>query len=144
MKPKKMPRDGNTRWNSTYDMLQFVLDYQGVYDAFTADEDLDLLQYALDQQSWKIVKELCLVLKRFKDATLYFSRDNACVANIIPILDKLDSHLNPITQRRLHPAILAALKLGRNKFNRHYANSDRSPVCRLGLSKCNSNLIDHH
>ena len=140
-KVKNIPRDGNTRWNSTFDMLEFVAEYRDVYNAFTGDVELNLRDYKLDKQAWKIIDELCLILKRFKDATLYFSCENACLANVVPALDKLDSHLNPTTQRRLHPAIVRALKLGRNKFNRFYANSDRSPAFREAISEYQYHLL---
>ncbi|KAF9043412.1 hypothetical protein BJ165DRAFT_1321606, partial [Panaeolus papilionaceus] len=32
-----IPRDVRTRWNSTYDMLKFVLDHKRAYQSFTAD-----------------------------------------------------------------------------------------------------------
>ncbi|KAF9537059.1 hypothetical protein CPC08DRAFT_612058, partial [Agrocybe pediades] len=37
LEDRLIPRDVTTRWNSTYDMLAFVLEYRGVVEKFTAD-----------------------------------------------------------------------------------------------------------
>ncbi|KAF8814887.1 hypothetical protein BYT27DRAFT_7038919, partial [Phlegmacium glaucopus] len=37
-----MPRDVSTRWNSTYDMIQFAIDYRSALDAITGERDMDL------------------------------------------------------------------------------------------------------
>lgn len=58
-----MPRDVSTRWNSTYDMLKFAVDYRPALDSITADRDMKLRQYELDQEEWDIAKHLCEVLK---------------------------------------------------------------------------------
>jgi hypothetical protein len=61
-KPSLIPRDVVTRWNSTYDMLQFALDYRTPIDAITADKILKLRKYELDDVHWKIVGDLVVVL----------------------------------------------------------------------------------
>ncbi len=38
-----IPRDVTTRWNSTYDMLAFVLEYRVPVDSFTAKREKRLL-----------------------------------------------------------------------------------------------------
>jgi hypothetical protein len=50
-------------------------------------------------------------------------------------MDKLDTHLNPSTQQPYHPAILAAMKLARNKINRYYSMTDLSAVYRIAMGK---------
>lgn len=76
----------------------------------------------------------------YKKATLFFSQDSASVASVIPAMDKLDTHLNPGTQKSYHHAIQAAMKLARKKINRYYSITDLSSVYRIAMSKYNTNL----
>jgi hypothetical protein len=58
-----MSRDVTTRWNSTYDMLHFLVTYRNAVEQFTSDRQNDLRQYELNKAEWVIVTELCSVLK---------------------------------------------------------------------------------
>ena len=60
---KNMLRDVRTHWNSTYEMLQFVLEYCDTIDSLTGDCATDLQQLELRDEEWKIVTQLCDVLK---------------------------------------------------------------------------------
>ena len=42
-----MPWDVSTCWNSTYDMLEFAIEYCAAIDAMTTICDFDLCQYEL-------------------------------------------------------------------------------------------------
>lgn len=58
-----MLRDVSTRWNSTYDMLEFATRYRLAIDSMTATRDMDLRKYELVPEEWKIAGELRDVLK---------------------------------------------------------------------------------
>ena len=58
-----MPWDVSTRWNSTYDMLEFAIRYCVAIDAMTAVREYDLRKYELLSTEWKIATELQDVLK---------------------------------------------------------------------------------
>ena len=58
-----MPRDVSTRWNSTFDMLDFALQYRIAIDAMTANWDYDLRKYELVPMEWNTAAELQEVLK---------------------------------------------------------------------------------
>lgn len=63
IKPKLIPRDVVTRWNSTYDMLCMALRYRKPIDAVTADKALKLRKYELDDEEWKVVEDLVDILE---------------------------------------------------------------------------------
>lgn len=58
-----MPRDVRTRWNSTYTMLSFALEYRTAVEHLTSDRKNDLRQFELSDDEWVIVQELSDTLK---------------------------------------------------------------------------------
>jgi hypothetical protein len=60
---RMMPRDVSTRWNSTYKMLIFAVNYRAAIDTMAARRDLNLRKYELEPAEWKIAEELRDVLK---------------------------------------------------------------------------------
>lgn len=58
-----MPRDVATRWNSTFDMLDFAIRYQKPLQNITSNLDLNLRQYELSREEWKTSQQLRDVLK---------------------------------------------------------------------------------
>lgn len=58
-----MPRDVATRWNSTYEMLDFAYRYRQPYNEICSNRDMRMRQYELSNDEWKIVKDLSTVLK---------------------------------------------------------------------------------
>lgn len=53
-----MPRDVSTRWNSTFNMLDFAIRYRAAIDGMTAVRNFDLRKYELVSSEWKIATEL--------------------------------------------------------------------------------------
>ena len=58
-----MPRDVATRWNSTYDMLEFATEYRAALNVMTADRDMNLRKFELSKKEWAMAIELCEVLR---------------------------------------------------------------------------------
>jgi hypothetical protein len=58
-----MPRDVSTRWNSTYDMLDFSIKYKAAIVNLTSERKNNLRQYELVEEEWKIAEELAETLK---------------------------------------------------------------------------------
>jgi hypothetical protein len=54
-----MPRDVTTRWNSTFDMLNFAIQYQKAIQIITSNLDFNLRQYELSREEWKIAVLFC-------------------------------------------------------------------------------------
>ena len=57
-----MPRDISTRWNSTYDMLEFATRYRAAIDGMTVVRKFDLCRYELVHTKWQIAMELQEIL----------------------------------------------------------------------------------
>jgi len=72
LKAKLIPRDVVTRWNSTYDMMKFVLAYREAIDMITANKTLKLRRYELDNDDWVIVEDLVSVLEVRRIPLIYY------------------------------------------------------------------------
>ncbi|RXW23667.1 hypothetical protein EST38_g2184 [Candolleomyces aberdarensis] len=131
---RMIPRDVATRWNSTYEMVSFAYKYRRTIDKLTADRDMKLRQYELTSDEWEIAHQLSNSLKIFKDATLFFSRDNPSLPAVIPAMDTIDSHLATCAIDTAFPAPLrAAFALGKKLLNKYYSLSDLSEVYRIAI-----------
>ena len=51
-------------------MLEFAIKYRPAIDAMTAVQELDLRKFELESAEWKIVEELCDVMKVCYDFVL--------------------------------------------------------------------------
>jgi hypothetical protein len=58
-----MPCDVATRWNSTFDMLEFALLYRKPLDDLTNNREMKLRSYELSEEEWIIAEQLAGILK---------------------------------------------------------------------------------
>ena len=58
-----MPLDVRTRWNSTYVLLEFAVEYREVIDNLTSERGLELRDYEMDPDEWQLAKQLRYILK---------------------------------------------------------------------------------
>jgi hypothetical protein len=63
LEPRVIPRDIRTRWNATYDMLDFVYRYKKAINKITDIRDMKLRAYEIEAHEWEIVRQLRDVLK---------------------------------------------------------------------------------
>ena len=58
-----MPHDVTTRWNSTFNMLDFAVEHIAAINTITRDRDMKLRQYELSEDDWSFARQLRDVLK---------------------------------------------------------------------------------
>ena len=58
-----MPRDICTRWNTTYNMLDFAYQYKKAINKITDIQDMKLYLYELEAHEWEVVQQLRDLLK---------------------------------------------------------------------------------
>jgi hypothetical protein len=58
-----MLHDVPTRWNSTFDMLDFAINYRAAINRVTSNRDLNLRKYELADNDWAIAENLRDTLK---------------------------------------------------------------------------------
>lgn len=90
-----MPRDVSTRWNSTFDMLQFAVKYREALDRMTSDKKNDLRAYEMDRQDWAIAAQLSNVLEVSCDSHNYLISYLTTLASSSNARTAIPSHLKP-------------------------------------------------
>lgn len=60
---RMMPRDVATRWNATFDMLKFAIEYRDAIDKITGDLKMKLRQFELSDEEWTFAEQLAKLLK---------------------------------------------------------------------------------
>ncbi|KAG0695326.1 hypothetical protein DFH29DRAFT_814302 [Suillus ampliporus] len=135
-----MPRDVSTRWNSTYNMLNFALEYQKGIDTMMDKRKLGLGEYELKPNEWMLVKQLCDVLK---DATLFFSCSTPNLAMVIPAMDHIDFASTIIKKEHLDPAICAGLRLAKCTLNCYYLLTDVSKAYCIAMGAWSAYFFFH-
>lgn len=63
MSVTNMVRDVATRWNSTFDMLEYSLNHRAAINQITQLRDHGLRKFELSDEEWKVVEQLHDVLK---------------------------------------------------------------------------------
>ncbi|XP_052221657.1 zinc finger BED domain-containing protein 4-like [Dreissena polymorpha] len=83
-------QDVPSRWNSTYLMMERLVEQQRVLSDIMLDPKLTKKQDAalnLRESHWDIIKELCVILKPLADTTAYMSTEShVSVSEIYPIV----------------------------------------------------------
>ncbi|KAI2655629.1 Zinc finger BED domain-containing protein 4 [Labeo rohita] len=86
MQPKRLQQDVKTRWNSTYLMIQSLLEQKRVLGAYIADNDLPS---TLTANQWALLEKTSIVLAPFEELTRKVSSATASTADVIPAVTVL-------------------------------------------------------
>ncbi|KAI6125605.1 hypothetical protein EDD16DRAFT_1474107, partial [Pisolithus croceorrhizus] len=129
-KVKQIPHDVLTCWNSTFNMIDFILEYQEPVDAITDKQCLGLATYALDEHEWVMLGQLHDVLKILKDATLFFSHGTPKLMMVIPAMDYINEVFTTgmLDEEWFNPSIHAAVGLAKKTLNKYYSLTDTSDL----------------
>jgi len=145
-----IPCDMSTRWNSTYDMLEFAIPYRDAIDSVTGNRTMKMRPLKLSNSEWKILTKLRDSLKVslfcshvqlvlwliFKDATLFFSQGTPSISTVIPAMDHIDKHLASAAAGATYSsAMCAALSIGKHTLNWYYNKTDHSEVYCIAMGE---------
>ncbi|KAI0070511.1 hypothetical protein K474DRAFT_1573924, partial [Panus rudis PR-1116 ss-1] len=98
------------------------------------NREMGLRKFELNEEEWEIAQQLRDVLKVFSDATLYFSRDSANIAMVIPAMDEIDRRLATDSLNKVYkPCIRMACEMAKRTINRYYSKTDRSHIYRIAM-----------
>ncbi|KAJ6609724.1 hypothetical protein B0H10DRAFT_1646587, partial [Mycena sp. CBHHK59/15] len=103
------------------------------------DESNGLQAFVLTSAEWMVLEDLSDILSSFKDTTLFFSRDSATLASVIPDMDKIDMLLatavlkKPTGDKKFCVPIKAALLKAKRTLNRYYSLAYHSRIYRIAL-----------
>ncbi|PIL28879.1 hypothetical protein GSI_08925 [Ganoderma sinense ZZ0214-1] len=130
-----LPRDVRTRWNSTYDMLVESLIFRPAIDKMSdPEEEYGLGAYRLKKKEWTLLEQLADVLKVFKHATEFFSRETPSLATVIPAMDYIDTTLtNQARDETLDKAIQTAVGMAKKILSKYYKLTDLSATYRIAM-----------
>ncbi|KIK25258.1 hypothetical protein PISMIDRAFT_96993, partial [Pisolithus microcarpus 441] len=136
-KVKQILCDVLTCWNSTFNMINFILEYQEPVDAITDKQWLGLVVYALDEHEWVMLGQLHNVLKILKDATLFFSCGTPNLVMVIPAMDYIDEVFmtGMLDEGQFDPSIHAAVGLAKKTLNKYYSLTDMSKLYHIAMGK---------
>jgi hypothetical protein len=88
------------------------------------------------------ITRLTVYSQVFKDATTFFSRSSANLANVIPAMDRVDQVLATHSlDPTLNVAIRSACRLAKATMNRYYNKTDHSENFRIAMRKFSSFFI---
>ena len=91
-------QDVSTRWNSSFYMLQRLIEQRTALLASGAE---CACMIELRAQQWNLAEKLVHLLQPFEEATREVSGDYSSAALIIPIVNSLSSDLLPLLQNLL-------------------------------------------
>lgn len=94
--PLSLVQDVPTRWNSSFDMASRLLELRSVVSEIMLDSDVTKKHDSsllLKDTEWDIIRDICTVLKPFKDGTTYMCSDTSVsVSDVYPLVSGLLSN----------------------------------------------------
>ncbi|XP_039619094.1 zinc finger BED domain-containing protein 4-like [Polypterus senegalus] len=94
MQPKMLQQDVSTRWNSTFYMLQSLLEQKRAFGAYASDFELPA---TLTPNQWGLIEKIITLLAPFKKLTKEICQSEALASNVIPSVNALKRLLTKST-----------------------------------------------
>ncbi|KIM56127.1 hypothetical protein SCLCIDRAFT_133318, partial [Scleroderma citrinum Foug A] len=127
-----MPRDIATRWNSTFDLLEYALKHRKAVDLLTQRRELGLGKFELSITSGQLLNNSAVL----KDATLFFSCSTPNLATVIPAMDHINQELTTyLRDRKYLVSIRSGVSLAKQMLNHYYGHTDTSEVYQIAMGK---------
>ncbi|KAK0131747.1 Zinc finger BED domain-containing protein 4 [Merluccius polli] len=123
MQPKRLQQDVRTRWNSTYLMIQSLLEQKRVLGAYVADFDLPT---TLTTNQWGLLEKTSVVLEPFEELTRKISSSTASTADVIPAITVLKRILS--REGEADAGIRTMKKTLLDAVNRRFVNTEQEPL----------------
>ncbi|XP_016306241.1 zinc finger BED domain-containing protein 4-like [Sinocyclocheilus anshuiensis] len=95
MEPKRLQQDVRTRWNSTYYMIESLLEQKRALSAYAADHDLPT---TLTANQWTLLGKTKTCLEPFEEFTRKVCSATASAADVIPSVTVLKRVLSMETE----------------------------------------------
>ncbi|KAM3910054.1 zinc finger BED domain-containing protein 6-like [Leptodactylus fuscus] len=89
--------DVPTRWNSTLHMLERLCEQQKAVNDYCMQETTGTICY-FEIRHWRLMREVCRLLKPFEEATKFVSRENCSISDVIPLIYILQETLTLMQQ----------------------------------------------
>lgn len=117
----KLLQDVETRWNSTYIMLERLVEQRKAVNLFSVEHGGI---HTLSTAEWELAEQLVKVLQPFYQATVEISSDDACVSVVVPLIAMLRGKMQSTSDDRGLLQMKAAL---RDAINRRFAYISTAP-----------------
>lgn len=128
--PLKLILEVPTRWNSTYAMLERFIQLEEAVKSTVAIIEKQLP--VLTPLEWYVVKELCPVLKPFKDVTETLSGEKYCTASlIIPVCNGLNNILKKLSKKQLSEPVACVVQSLNSGFHERLGNVESNNTLRV-------------
>lgn len=89
---KKLIQDVTTRWNSTFYMLERLVEQKRVINLFLSENEVGTIT-TLTSNQWNLITTLLNLLRPFEEITRQMSSDTAHLSQVIPLLKTLEKFL---------------------------------------------------
>lgn len=96
MPENKLVQDVPTRWNSTFYMLQRLLEQKRAVNVYASENDTSLS--VLSSNQWNLLSSLINLLKPFEQITKEMSSEVALISQVIPVVQTLEKFLSQTSQ----------------------------------------------
>jgi hypothetical protein len=117
----KLLQDVETRWNSTYIMLERLVEQRRAVNLFSVEHGGI---HTLSSAEWELAEHLVQVLQPFYEATVEISSDDACISVVVPLIAMLRGKMQSTSDDRGLLQMKAAL---RDAINRRFAYVSTAP-----------------